>query len=178
MNRKILAVGLSIVVPLLVILAVGLEHDPHQIDSPLIGKSAPEFALPPVDGGPPIDLISLRGRPVVLNFWATWCQPCFVEHATLVAGARELSGQAHFLGIVYDDEPANVRAYLQQQGSSYPSLEDEGGQVAMAFGVYGVPETFFIDAQGTITAKHVGPLDSKLLHDYVAQAASGQEKRP
>lgn len=172
MNRKVLAVGLSIVVPLLVVLLVGLGHDPHRIDSPLIGQTAPTFTLPPVDGGAPIDLASLRGRPVVINFWATWCQPCLAEHAALVGGARDLAGQAHFLGVVFDDEAENVAAFLRQQGSSYPSLQDDGGQVAMAYGVYGVPETFFIDAQGVIVSKYVGPLSPEDLRAYVDQAAA------
>jgi cytochrome c biogenesis protein CcmG/thiol:disulfide interchange protein DsbE len=172
MNRKVLLVGLSIVAPLLIVLFIGLGHDPHQIDSPLIGKIAPTFTLPPVDGGKPIALASLRGRPVVINFWATWCEPCFAEHPALVAGGRELADQAHFLGIVFDDDSDNVTAFLRQQGSSYPSLQDEGGKVAMAYGVYGVPETFFLNAQGIIVAKHVGPLTPEDLRAYVARAAA------
>jgi cytochrome c biogenesis protein CcmG/thiol:disulfide interchange protein DsbE len=170
LNRKVLVLGLLVVLPLIGVLLINLGRNPNQVESPLIGRPAPEFSLPPLGGGEPVTLASLRGRPVVMNFWATWCVPCLEEHEVLTQAASAIGPDAHFLGVVYDDEEPRVRAYLRRRGSSYPSLLDPDGKVAIAFGVYGVPETFFIDGQGTITAKYVGPLDPSTLSSYLREA--------
>jgi cytochrome c biogenesis protein CcmG/thiol:disulfide interchange protein DsbE len=159
LNRKVLIAGLIIVVPFIVLLVMNLGRDPHKVDSPLIGKASPPFSLRQVGTPAVVDIMSLRGKPVVLNFWATWCVPCYSEHPVLVAGARQYAGQAQFIGVVYDDQENKIVQFLAENGSSYPTLFDESGQTAIAFGVYGVPETFFLDAEGNIVDKHVGPLD-------------------
>ena len=171
-NRKVLAAGLAVVLPLLAVLVLNLGRDPHSVRSPLIGRPAPNFSLAPVGGGSPVTLESLRGRPVVVNFWATWCVPCFEEHAALTSAARSL-GDVHFLGVVYEDEEARIEAFLRERGSSYPSLVDPDGKTAIAYGVFGVPETFFIDPSGRLIDKHVGPLDRQTIAAFVAKAAGG-----
>jgi cytochrome c biogenesis protein CcmG/thiol:disulfide interchange protein DsbE len=171
-NRKVLAGGLAVAVPLLAVLVLNLGRDPHSVRSPLIGRPAPGFSLAPVGGGPPVTLESLRGRPVVVNFWATWCVPCFEEHAALTSAARAL-GDVQFLGIVYEDEEPRTQAFLKERGSSYPSLLDPDGRTAIAYGVFGVPETFFIDPRGRLIDKHVGPLDGQTIAAFVARAAGG-----
>lgn len=163
MNRKVLIAGLIIVIPFIVLLVMNLGRDPHKIDSPLIGKASPPFSLRQVGTPAVVDIMSLRGKPVVLNFWATWCVPCYAEHPVLVAGARQYAGKAQFIGVVYDDQENKIVQFLAENGSSYPTLFDESGQTAIAFGVYGVPETFFLDADGKIVDKHVGPLDPATL---------------
>jgi len=163
LNRKVLIAGLAVVVPLLAILIANLGRDPHAIESPLVGRAAPDFTLSPVGGGEPVSLAALRGRPVVLNFWATWCVPCYQEHPVLVATAQALGDEVRFVGVVYEDDEANVREWLRRQGSSYATLFDPDGKTAIAYGVFGVPETYFIDAQGTIVSKYVGPLDGATL---------------
>ncbi len=172
-NRKVLLVGLALVVPLLAVLLVNLGRDPHLIRSPLVGKPAPPFALAPVGGGAPVSLEALRGRPVVLNFWATWCMPCLQEHPALQEAARRLGPGAVFLGVVYEDDESNVRSFLARYPSAYPSLMDPGTRTAIAYGVQGVPETYFIDRQGVIVAKYVAPLETDTLLALVAQAAGG-----
>jgi len=162
-NRRVLLAGLVVVAPLVAVLVMNLGRNPHLIASPLVGRAAPDFVLRPLDGGEPVTLASLRGRPVVLNFWATWCVPCFEEHAVLVSAARATGDRAHFIGVVYQDDEEQVRAFLARQGSAYPSLLDPGSRTAIAFGIFGVPETFFIDGEGRIAAKHVGPLDAPSL---------------
>ena len=173
MNRKVLIAGLVVTLPLLVILFANLGRDPHAVDSPLIGRHAPAFALRPVGGGDIVSLAALRGRPVVINFWATWCVPCYEENAVLMRAARAVGSDAQFLGIIYEDEEARVRRFLQEQGSSYPSLLDDEGKTAIAYGVYGVPETFFVDAQGTIVAKYVGPVTPDVLAQNLRSAMRG-----
>jgi cytochrome c biogenesis protein CcmG, thiol:disulfide interchange protein DsbE len=173
MNRKVLIVGLAVALPLLALLFANLGRDPHMVDSPLIGHAAPPFALRRVGGGDPVALADLKGRPVVLNFWATWCAPCQEEHPELLAVARALGASVQFLGVVYEDEEDSIVEYLKDRGQAYPSLMDDGGRAAIAYGVFGVPETFFINGEGQIVAKHVGPLDRDLLAQYV-RLASGR----
>ena len=170
MNRTVLWAGLALALPLLVILFANLGRDPHAVESPLIGHAAPEFSLSPVEGGPAVSLAGLKGRPVVLNFWATWCIPCVEEHAALASAAGRAGNDAQFLGIVYEDEATQVQRFLEQHGRPYPSLLDGDGKTAIAYGVYGVPESYFIDAQGTIVAKFVGPLDPPTLEAHLAMA--------
>jgi cytochrome c biogenesis protein CcmG/thiol:disulfide interchange protein DsbE len=170
LNQRVLLLGLAVVVPLVAVLVLNLGRDPRVIDSPLVGRKAPDFTLAPLDGGPPVTLASLRGKPVVLNFWATWCVPCFQEHPLLVSAARGLGDRARFLGVIYEDSEEQVRAFLARQGSAYPSLLDPGSRTAIAFGIFGVPETYFIDADGKIAAKHVGPLDAASLESKLRLA--------
>ena len=174
MNRRVLVAGLVVTLPLLGVLVANLGRDPHRVDSPLIGRPAPAFSLTPVAGGAAVSLEALRGRPVVLNFWATWCVPCLEEHAVLARAARDAGADVQFLGIVYEDEEAEVLAFLRNQGSAYPSLLDSEGKVAIAYGVYGVPETFFIDAAGTIVEKYVGALDAEVLASSLRRARETQ----
>ena len=170
MNRRVLGAGLAVALPLLVVLFANLGRDPHAVESPLIGHPAPPFSLSPVEGGPPVSLASLKGRPIVLNFWATWCIPCVEENAALESAAARAGNDAQFLGVVYEDEVPQVQRFLEQHGKAYPSLLDDDGKAAIAYGVYGVPETYFIDAQGTIVAKFVGPLDPPTLDAHLALA--------
>ena len=172
MNPWVLGAGLAVVLPLLAVLVLNLGRDPRSVRSPLIGRAAPAFSLAPVGGGAPISLESLRGRPAIINFWATWCVPCFEEHAALTAAARTFR-EVHFLGIVYEDEEATTQAFLAQRGSSYSSLLDPEGRTAIAYGVFGVPETFFIDGAGRIVEKYVGPLDRGTIAALIARAKGG-----
>jgi len=169
-NTRVLLVGLAVVVPLVLLLLLNLGRDPHAIGSPLVGRPAPDFSLQPLDGGEPVTLASLRGRPAVLNFWASWCVPCFQEHPLLVAASRGLGDRVRFVGVIYQDSEEQVRSFLARQGSAYPSLVDPGSRTAIAFGIFGVPETYFLDAEGRITAKHVGPLDAASLRAKLEQA--------
>ncbi len=170
MNRKVLLAGLVLAGALVFILFAGLGRDPQAIDSPLVGRTAPPFTLREVGTGRAVSLDQLRGRPVVLNFWATWCGPCFEEHPTLVAAARA-TPNAQFIGVVFQDSEAKIQQFLDERGRAYPTVIDDAGKTAIAYGVGGVPETFFLDATGTIVAKHNGPLTSEVLEAYLSKAA-------
>lgn len=150
-----LMIGLALVVPLIWLFVRGLGFDPKDVASPLIGKPAPAFALEGLDGAR-LTSDSLRGRPVILNFSATWCVPCRAEHPELVMAAKRFA-DARVVGVIYEDDPAAVKAWVGK--GAFPTLIDPGGQTAIAYGVYGVPETFFIDARGIIRDKVKGPVD-------------------
>lgn len=167
MNRTVLIVGSVIFAAVIGILFLGLGKDPQKINSPLIGRIAPSFALREVGTANTINLEQFRGKPVVLNFWATWCGPCWEEHPVLVANARMLQPQVQFVGVVFQDTEEKIQSFLNNRGSAYPTLVDEAGKTAIAYGVGGVPESYFLDANGVIVAKFTGPLTEKDLDDYL-----------
>jgi len=157
----VFAVGFALILPLLGILLSGLFHDPHDLGNPLQDKEAPRFSLPRLDTTVPLSLQDLRGKPAVINFWATWCRTCPMEHPVLEQAAREYGSRVQFVGIAYEDKRERLRAWLNQANrgrpASYPTLVDVGGKAAVAYGVYGVPETYFIDGDGSIRGKKTGP---------------------
>ncbi len=157
MNRTVLIVGAAIVAPLLVLLAVSFRFNPREIPSPLVGTQAPPFVLEDLNGAM-VDLNALRGKPVVLNFWATWCQPCVVEHPVLREAAFRYRDRAAFLGIIYQDEPEAIARFLIERGEWGPALVDPGSRTAISYGVYGAPETFILDRDGVIVEKVTGIL--------------------
>jgi len=158
-NVAVLVGGLLLVLPLVAVLGIGFKFDPHEIASPLIQKAAPDFTLTPLDGSAPVTLSAQRGHPVVVNFWATWCIPCQAEHRDLQALARMFAGKVSFYGVVYQDKPEAIASWLEKRGSLFPQLVDTGSSAALAFGVYGVPETYVIDKEGIIVHKVTGPID-------------------
>jgi cytochrome c biogenesis protein CcmG/thiol:disulfide interchange protein DsbE len=168
MNRTVLLVGLFIAAALILVLLFGVRKDPQAIDSPLVGAAAPPFALREVGTGQTINLTQFRGKPVVLNFWATWCGPCYEEHPTLVANARALP-DVQFVGVVFQDTEDKIQKFLNERGRAYPTVVDDAGKTAIAYGVGGVPETFFLDAAGNIKAKYTGPLTTELLQANLAK---------
>lgn len=166
MNRKVLLVGALVVTPLLIFLALSFRADPRAIDSPLVGREAPDFELRSLDGEV-YRLSDFRGQPVMVNFWATWCQPCLAEHPVLVAGARQYAGRATFFGVIYQDEPEKIQRYLASQGEWGPTLVDPDSKAAIGYGVYGAPETFFISPEGVIVEKVTGAMSPRMLSSKI-----------
>ena len=121
---------------------------------------APVFEGPDVESGEPLSSEQYKGKVIVVNFWASWCQECKVEHENLLRLYDEFKDHPEFVmvGINYQDERPKARAYLQRYGSSFPHMQDVKGALAIDFGVYGVPETFVIDKQGIIRHKWIGPI--------------------
>jgi cytochrome c biogenesis protein CcmG, thiol:disulfide interchange protein DsbE len=162
--RSAVALGIALAcVALIFVLVKAFGQDPHAVPFMLKGKPAPGFTLKTLDTGEVVALEKLRGKPLVLNFWSTWCGPCRAEHPVLAWAFREYGTRAHFFGAIFEDTDENARAYLKQYGSPYPQLVDPRSRVAVDYGVAGVPETYFIDADGVIRGKQVGPLDPKTL---------------
>ena len=150
--------GLGAAGVVLLILVAGLLRDPAVSASPLVGSPAPAFRLTSLDGRD-VSLEELRGRPVVLNFWASWCVPCREEAPLLDAVAREFGPRGLVvLGVLFSDEPDAARTFAARYGLSYASVIDPDGRTAVDFGVFGIPETFFIDASGTIRSLQIGPV--------------------
>jgi cytochrome c biogenesis protein CcmG, thiol:disulfide interchange protein DsbE len=142
-------------------LAVGLTRDPSTLPSPLIDKPVPTFELPPLAGrdGPGFSSADLEGRVSLVNVFASWCVPCRVEHPLLMALAED--GVAIY-GIDYKDPADKAAGWLAELGDPYRAIgADQDGRVAVDWGVYGVPETFVIDAEGRIRHRHVGPLQPR-----------------
>jgi len=167
MNRTVALIGLAIAGLLIGVLFVGLGKNPAEIRTPLIGKPAPAFALREVGTGRTIDLAQFKGKPVVINFWATWCGPCWEEHPVLVANARRMEPQVQFLGVVFQDTEEKILSFLQQRGSAYPTVVDQNGKTGIAYGVGGVPETYFLDENGVIVAKYNGPMNTDILQEHL-----------
>lgn len=165
--RRVLVIPLLLFVMLLVLLAVGLKRDPRLIPSPLIGKPAPAFALPRLDAGERrFAPAELQGKVWLLNVWASWCGACRDEHADLLSYAR--GAHVPLIGLDYKDDPRNARAWLGQYGNPYDVVAlDADGRVGIDYGVYGVPETFVIDANGRIAHKHTGPLTAQVIADEI-----------
>lgn len=157
MRRTLLPLALFI--GLAVLLASGIGKDTRLVPSPLIAKPAPEFSLPDLlDPLARVENAELRGRPYLLNVWASWCFACREEHPVLMRLAA--TGKVAIIGYNWKDEPDEALAVLRQSGNPYQRIAaDQEGRVAIDFGVYGAPETFVVDAKGTIVHKHIGPLD-------------------
>lgn len=140
------------------LLAFGLTRDVQKLPSALVGQPAPEFRAPTLDG----DTLSsqeLRGSVVVLNFWASWCVPCRQEHSVLVRTDRTWEeDEARVVGVVYQDSREAALRFMERLGGDWPSLQDPQSRVAIDFGVYGVPETYFLTPDGEVAKKHIGPL--------------------
>ena len=147
-------------------LAVGLNLNPREVPSPLIGKPAPAFKLPRLDA--PTQTLSsqeLRGKVWVLNVWASWCAPCRQEHPLIAELAK--SGAAVY-GLNYKDKPAAATAWLAELGNPFvATVSDLEGLVGIDYGVYGVPETFVIDQAGVIRLKHIGPVTPEALRGSI-----------
>ena len=173
-----LVVGCLLVIFFAVIfaLAKGLNQNPNATESVLIGTKAHEFNIVSLQDPEKLakeQMLSLgayTGRPLVVNFWASWCLSCRQEAKELQSFWLKIRGSdVGLLGIAIQDQEAAARRFADFYGKTYPLGLDDGGLAAIDYGVVGVPETFFIDRSGVIRFKHTGPIDAKTLERYTAQ---------
>lgn len=175
---------------LAVVVAVGigavfgsrLGEDPTLVDSPLIGKPAPTKPLPHLEREGALSLADLRGQVVVVNFWASWCTACREEHAALVTAANTYQAEdVTFVGVNYQDQKSAATSFLDELGRGNPRayryVTDPGSRLALDFGVFGIPETFFLDRSGNIVAKITGPSTYPLLSGTLDAILAGRQPR-
>lgn len=200
MNWKRALGGVLLGIPVLALLVYGMTLDPTGMGaSPLVGNEAPAFTLGVLDGTPTrgaalvadpetgeaaaapdtIRLDGHRGEVVVINFFASWCLACRSEHAVLNRAAQRFADEGvRFYGVVYDDTPENALRWIQQMGGqAYPAVLDPGSRTAIDYGLRGVPETYFIGADGRVARRHVGPVDDRVMNEVLGEmlAPSAQE---
>ncbi len=173
MNWKKLIIPLASL-PVILLLAYGFFTDPRAIPSPLVQKPAPDFRLVAFDGKE-LSLAGMRGTPVILNFWASWCYPaCYEEAPLLEAVWRKYKDKGlAVVGVAIQDKDANAKEFMQRFDFTFPNAPDPASKVSINYGVYGVPETFFIDRQGRIAYKHVGALTPELVEAKVQDLLKG-----
>lgn len=161
-GRLLLAVlPLAVLVALVAVFALNMNRDPTLVQSVLINKPAPQFALAAVDGlgVPGFDTAKLQGDVTVVNVFASWCIPCRDEHPVL----EQLKGETgiRLFGINQKDSADNAAKFLAELGNPYDAIgADDSGRTSIDWGVYGVPETFIVDGKGVIRFKHTGPLSA------------------
>jgi cytochrome c biogenesis protein CcmG/thiol:disulfide interchange protein DsbE len=140
-------------------LAVGLTRDPGTLPSALVDRPVPQFELPALEGADGLSDADLKGRVSLVNVFASWCVPCRVEHPVLMRLAEQ---GVPIFGINYKDPPDQAKAWLAELGDPFAKIgADRNGRVGIEWGVYGVPETFVIDAEGRIRHRHVGPIQAR-----------------
>ena len=169
----VLSVG-AITIGLVAVLAMGTPATTRVAASPLIGRQVPSVIGTTIEGER-FDLASLRGRWVLINFFATWCVPCREEHPDLVAfdDRHRAIGDARVVGIVFADDLDAVRSFREEEGGTWPMLADPEGSLAVAFGVARVPESFLIAPDGTVVTKLVGGVRDADLERLLAEATGG-----
>ena len=146
-----------------VVLASRFGTDPGLVQSPLLGQPAPGFQLETLDGEKTVDLATLEGDIVIINFFASWCLQCRAEHADLVATADAFEDRdVTFVQVSYQEDSDDTLAYLKEVGNSSETvyLQDQASRTAIAYGVFGIPETYFIDANGVVVGKIIGETDA------------------
>lgn len=160
-------VALAAVAGLLGLLAWRLTHRPKP---PAAGGPAPGFVAQRLDGGS-FALSSVRGKPVVINFWASWCEPCKAEAAELEKQWQRYRVRGVvFIGIDYNDARSDARRFLAKHGVTYTTVVDRSAAIGDRYGLSGVPETYFIDRKGRIVGEHIlGPITTPRWADAFAR---------
>jgi cytochrome c biogenesis protein CcmG/thiol:disulfide interchange protein DsbE len=172
--RRILVVAALVPLVLLCVLGMLLLSRLPTTSATAVGNPAPDFSLADLDGNP-VRLADLRGRPVILNFWASWCGPCVEEFPLLRdAATTHADDGLVVVGVVYRDRSEAARDFMARNGGTWAAAMDPGDRVADAYGVIGPPETYFIARDGTIAGRQFGPIDADslgrqlatILHDH------------
>jgi cytochrome c biogenesis protein CcmG, thiol:disulfide interchange protein DsbE len=164
-RRVTVALTIIVLVALIGTLAISFRRDPRDIRSGSVGKAAAAFTLERLDGNGQLSLSDFQGRVVIINLWASWCVPCKQENPALNAVWERYRSSADFvmIGIVYQDSVDAAREYTRLMGNTWPSVLDPDGRTAFAYGVFGIPETYFITPDGQVAGRHIGAIDQATL---------------
>ena len=175
MNRLLL-IPLLLFIVLVGFLLVGLRRDPHEVPSPLINKSAPDFQLPQLQqASATFSAKEMRGKVWLLNFWGTWCVACREEHPLLVQYAK--TAVVPIYGVDYKDERAAALQWLDEFGNPYTlTAFDVDGRISIDYGVYGAPESYLIDRNGVIRFKQIGPITEDVWQNKILPLAKELNK--
>jgi len=169
LRRALLAAPLAVFAVIAGWMAVPLftGDNPSELPSALLDKPAPDFVLPPLPGrGDGFARADLGGEPALVNVFASWCVPCLAEHPLITRLARDEAVPVY--AINYKDAPSDALAWLERHGDPYTRIgADREGRVGIEWGVYGVPETFVVDAEGRIRFRHPGPLTPEVVEQTV-----------
>ncbi|SRR6266540_6226845 len=157
-----------VVVPLAWLLFTGLGTDPRDIPSPLVGKPMPAFTGTTLEGDR-FSSADLAGTPAIVNFWASYCIPsCVEEHPVLLDIAARHGADLQLVGVLVNDAPDGARGFLARYGQvSWPNMLNADGSISIDYGVTGPPETFFVNAQGIVVARHIGPLTPAVVSEQL-----------
>jgi len=146
----------------------------RNVPSNFLGRAVPNFELPVFERyipqyGERFNLADHRGTPMVINFWASWCQPCYLEAPHLEAAYRQYGNQVLIVGIQTQERDARAagRSFIERFGFTFPNVIDNDSRVSVDYGLFGVPETFFVRADGTLAYKHIGPVDSAIMTEQI-----------
>lgn len=163
-----------VVLPVGWLLFTGLGHDPRLIPSPLVGKPMPAFAGMTLEGDQ-FSSADLAGKPAIVNFWASYCIPsCVDEHPILLDLAARHGGELQMVGVLVNDTPDGARGFLARYGQvSWPNLLNANGAISIDYGVTGPPETFFVNSEGIVVARHWGPLTAEVVANQLAALGIG-----
>jgi cytochrome c biogenesis protein CcmG/thiol:disulfide interchange protein DsbE len=167
------------IVGLMTIFYHGLYGNSSYIPSVIVNTPAPEIVALDLYEGQAVRLSDYKGKVVVLNFWASWCRECALEHSSLLEMNRKYEANARFvmIGVNYQDKEDLAKEYLKQHGNNFIHVRDPSGKISIDYGIYGVPETFVIDPSGMIRHKSIGPLigeaATRLVNDIVEPLLKG-----
>jgi len=172
-RRRTLVIAVSVAVVAAAFVTVLATRPPARVgeaNSPLLGQPAPPISGTSIDGVP-VDLGAMRGRFVLVNFFASWCGPCHTEQPQLLA----LSRQAQLVGVVFQDSPSSALSFLRSGGAGWPAMADPQGSTALQWGVRGPPESYLVSPDGTVVAKILGPVTASQA-DYLRTVMAGTLK--
>ena len=169
--NKYLLIPLVLFIGLVAFLMIGLHRDPHEVPSPLINKSAPDFQLQQLnEPAKTISAKEMRGKVWLLNFWGTWCVACREEHPVLVKYSK--TNAVPIYGVDYKDDRTAAMQMLAEEGDPYTmTLSDPEGRTSIDYGVYGAPESYLIDKQGVIRFKQIGPITDEVWNNKILPLA-------